>query len=61
MLASVVHRPSAFTTTPGRGNPAGVWVGDALPDAPSTTVDTIAFAVWIYRFIPRNSPLAACG
>ena len=28
-----LHRLAAFTTTPDGGNPAGVWVGSALPDA----------------------------
>lgn len=28
-----LHRLSAFTTRPEGGNPAGVWVGDALPEA----------------------------
>lgn len=28
-----LHRLSAFTTTPEGGNPAGVWIGPALPDA----------------------------
>jgi predicted PhzF superfamily epimerase YddE/YHI9 len=35
MPASVLHRLSAFTTTPDGGNPAGVWVGEVLPDAAS--------------------------
>lgn len=26
-----LHRVAAFTTTPNGGNPAGVWIGDALP------------------------------
>jgi len=30
-----LHRLAAFTLTPDGGNPAGVWIGDALPD-PST-------------------------
>jgi PhzF family phenazine biosynthesis protein len=29
----ILHRVAAFTTDPAGGNPAGVWVGDALPDA----------------------------
>ena len=28
-----LYRYAAFTTTPHGGNPAGVWIGDALPDA----------------------------
>lgn len=27
-----LHRMAAFTETPAGGNPAGVWIGDALPD-----------------------------
>lgn len=33
MAESRLHRVSAFTTTPEGGNPAGVWIGDELPDA----------------------------
>lgn len=29
---STLQRLSAFTTTPDGGNPAGVWIGDDLPD-----------------------------
>jgi PhzF family phenazine biosynthesis protein len=32
MTSGRLHRLSAFTTTPDGGNPAGVWVGDTLPD-----------------------------
>jgi predicted PhzF superfamily epimerase YddE/YHI9 len=32
MASAVLHLLAAFTTTPGGGNPAGVWIGDALPD-----------------------------
>jgi predicted PhzF superfamily epimerase YddE/YHI9 len=32
MISGILHRLSAFTTTPDGGNPAGVWVGDTLPD-----------------------------
>lgn len=32
MTQSTLYRLSAFTTRPGGGNPAGVWVGDELPD-----------------------------
>jgi PhzF family phenazine biosynthesis protein len=35
MSQSSLHRFAAFTTTPSGGNPAGVWVGEALPDAAS--------------------------
>lgn len=31
MTAPTLHRLAAFTTTPAGGNPAGVWIGDALP------------------------------
>lgn len=32
MTIGSLHRLSAFTSRPEGGNPAGVWVGDALPD-----------------------------
>jgi PhzF family phenazine biosynthesis protein len=32
MTSVILYRLSAFTTTPDGGNPAGVWVGDMLPD-----------------------------
>jgi PhzF family phenazine biosynthesis protein len=32
MTLGILYRLSAFTTTPDGGNPAGVWVGDILPD-----------------------------
>lgn len=32
MSSGTLHRLSAFTDTTDGGNPAGVWVGDALPD-----------------------------
>jgi PhzF family phenazine biosynthesis protein len=32
MSEGVLHRLSAFTTRPDGGNPAGVWIGDALPE-----------------------------
>jgi PhzF family phenazine biosynthesis protein len=32
MTSGILYRLSAFTTTPDGGNPAGVWVGDMLPD-----------------------------
>jgi PhzF family phenazine biosynthesis protein len=31
-MSSVLYRYAAFTTAPQGGNPAGVWIGDALPD-----------------------------
>ena len=31
-MASPLRRYAAFTDDPGAGNPAGVWIGDALPD-----------------------------
>jgi len=30
-MSGTLHRYTAFTTTPKGGNPAGVWIGDALP------------------------------
>ncbi|MEM9907145.1 MAG: PhzF family phenazine biosynthesis isomerase, partial [Cyanobacteria bacterium P01_D01_bin.44] len=32
MCSGTLHRLSAFTTDPSGGNPAGVWVGETLPD-----------------------------
>jgi PhzF family phenazine biosynthesis protein len=32
LASGVLHRLAAFTTTPGGGKPAGVWIGDTLPD-----------------------------
>ncbi|GAB4230843.1 MAG: PhzF family phenazine biosynthesis isomerase [Elainellaceae cyanobacterium] len=32
MSSGTLHRLAAFTTNPNGGNPAGVWVGDALPE-----------------------------
>ena len=43
MPTSSLHRLAAFTTVPSGGNPAGVWVGDALPDA--ATMQRIAAEV----------------
>ena len=43
MSSSSLHRYAAFTTDPAGGNPAGVWVGDALPDA--ATMQRIAAEV----------------
>jgi PhzF family phenazine biosynthesis protein len=43
MAGGVLHRLAAFTTTPTGGNPAGVWIGEALPDA--ATMQRIAAAV----------------
>lgn len=33
MTRPTLYRYAAFTTSPKGGNPAGVWIGDALPDA----------------------------
>ena len=33
MRSGTLHRLSAFTTSPEGGNPAGVWVGDTLPES----------------------------
>jgi PhzF family phenazine biosynthesis protein len=43
MAAGSLHRLSAFTRSPSGGNPAGVWVGDALPDG--ATMQRIAAEV----------------
>ncbi len=32
MHSGILYRLSAFTTTPDGGNPAGVWIGNNLPD-----------------------------
>jgi PhzF family phenazine biosynthesis protein len=32
MATGTLYRLSAFTTTPDGGNPAGVWIGDRLPE-----------------------------
>ncbi len=42
-MTSTLHRVAAFTTDPAGGNPAGVWIGDALPDA--ATMQRIAAEV----------------
>ena len=50
-----LYRLSAFTDSPAGGNPAGVWIGEALPDAP--TMQRIAAEVGYSEtaFIaPRN-------
>lgn len=33
-MSGVLYRYAAFTTTPGGGNPAGIWVGEKLPSDP---------------------------
>jgi PhzF family phenazine biosynthesis protein len=33
MTSPFLHRLAAFTTTPEGGNPAGVWIGEVLPEA----------------------------
>lgn len=43
MKAGTLYRLSAFTDNPSGGNPAGVWVGDELPDA--DTMQKIAIEV----------------
>ena len=43
MSSGTLYRLSAFTTDPEGGNPAGVWVGDDLPDA--ATMQRIAAEV----------------
>lgn len=42
-LTGTLHRIAAFSDMPGGGNPAGVWVGDALP--PADRMQAIAAAV----------------
>lgn len=42
-MTGVLRRLSAFTTDPGGGNPAGVWIGDELPDV--ATMQRIAAEV----------------
>jgi PhzF family phenazine biosynthesis protein len=43
MSTGSLHRLTAFSTRPDGGNPAGVWIGDALPDA--ATMQRIAAEV----------------
>jgi PhzF family phenazine biosynthesis protein len=43
MSSTTLHRLAAFTLDPNGGNPAGVWIGDALPDA--ATMQRIAAEV----------------
>ncbi len=43
MTSQTLYRLSAFTTTADGGNPAGVWVGDSLPDP--ETMQRIAIEV----------------
>ncbi|HSJ65062.1 MAG TPA: PhzF family phenazine biosynthesis isomerase [Gemmatimonadaceae bacterium] len=43
MTTSMLYRLSAFSTVPDGGNPAGVWVGDTLPDP--ATMQRIAAGV----------------
>lgn len=43
MSTASLHRLSAFTSTPTGGNPAGVWIGEVLPDA--ATMQRIAAEV----------------
>jgi PhzF family phenazine biosynthesis protein len=40
MTTSTLSKLAAFTSNPAGGNPAGVWIGDELPDA--TTMQRIA-------------------
>ena len=42
-MSSTLHRYAAFTEDPSGGNPAGVWIGDTLPDA--ATMQRIAAEV----------------
>jgi PhzF family phenazine biosynthesis protein len=43
MSNGTLHRYAAFSDDPAGGNPAGVWIGDALPDA--ATMQAIASEV----------------
>lgn len=43
MTTGLLHRLAAFTTDPQGGNPAGVWIGDALPEV--ATMQQIAAEV----------------
>jgi PhzF family phenazine biosynthesis protein len=43
VTTGTLHRLAAFTTRPDGGNPAGVWIGEALPDA--ATMQRIAAEV----------------
>ena len=43
MSNGTLHRYTAFSNDPAGGNPAGVWIGDALPDA--ATMQKIAAEV----------------
>ncbi|MEO6444852.1 MAG: PhzF family phenazine biosynthesis protein [Gemmatimonadaceae bacterium] len=43
MSTGTLYRLSAFTDSPAGGNPAGVWIGDCLPDA--STMQRIAAEV----------------
>ncbi|MBF1999911.1 MAG: PhzF family phenazine biosynthesis protein [Synechococcales cyanobacterium M58_A2018_015] len=43
MTLGTLHRLAAFTTNPEGGNPAGVWVGEVLPD--SETMQRLAAEV----------------
>ena len=42
-MSEHVYRLAAFSTDPTKGNPAGVWIGDALPD--NKTMQSIAAEV----------------
>lgn len=73
-MTGSLHRLAAFTTTPSGGNPAGVWIGDALPDvaemqriAAEVGVSETAFVApksGLERTVRYYSPLAEvsfCG
>lgn len=52
-----LHRYTAFSDDPAGGNPAGVWIGDVLPDA--TTMQAIAADVGYSETVfvaPRSGP-----
>lgn len=69
-----LYRVAAFTTDPGGGNPAGVWIGDSLPhgDAMQRIAADVGFSETIFvaprsgleRSVRYYSPLAEvtfCG
>ncbi|XPM55237.1 MAG: PhzF family phenazine biosynthesis protein [Leptolyngbya sp. IPPAS B-1204] len=72
MTSGALYRLSAFTTDPRGGNPAGVWVGDTLPEPDvmqriaaevgfSETAFVAPLAAWIASFVTiaqkQKSPL----
>lgn len=73
-MHATLHRYTAFSRDPRGGNPAGVWVGDLLPDAP--TMQRIATGVgfsetaflasagdgrWQVRYFSPQAEVPFCG